>query len=66
MKRMNINENEVRTIISVFGELKKLPYEELNKHLGSLTIEEMDETYLKLYKWYQSNILGNVHDPEYG
>ena len=36
-----LTENETRTVYSVFAELLRMPYEKLNTHLGSITIEEM-------------------------
>ncbi len=52
MRRKSLNVKEVRTVIAVFSELEKMPYGELNKFLGSLTIKEMQELYRKLKKWY--------------
>ena len=66
MKRKNINENQVRTILAVFKELERMPYGELNKHLGSLTIKEMVELRKVLDDWYQPNVLGKVFDEDMG
>lgn len=49
---MNLTEKEMRTVIAVFEELVKMPYSELNKFLGSITIEEMQALYLKMYSEY--------------
>lgn len=50
---MILTDRELRTVESVFGELAKMPYDELNKFLGSLTIKEMIEIYMKLsYREY--------------
>lgn len=62
MKLKVINENQVRTILAVFGELEKLPYDELNKHLGSVTIKEMVKLRKTLNNWYQPNVNGKVYD----
>lgn len=41
---MKLTANEKRTVKAVFGELLKKPYSELNCFLGSLTIEEMQNS----------------------
>lgn len=66
MKEMSINENEVRTLLTVLYELRKKSYSDLNNYLGSLTIEEMYEVNRKLNDWYQSEINGLSYDEEYG
>ena len=66
MKETTINQNEVRTILAVFEELTKMPYEQLNTFLGSLTIEEMMDLKKKLNDWYQPEVLGKSYDEEYG
>lgn len=43
-----MTDNEKRTVLAVFGELLKKPYDELNTFLGSLTIEEMQRLYHRL------------------
>ena len=50
-----LTKKEVRTVISVFGELEKMRYEKLNGFLGSLTIEEMQALNKKLGAWYQKD-----------
>ena len=45
---MKLTANEKRTVKAVFGELFKKPYSELNRFLGSITIEDMLKLYLKL------------------
>ena len=45
---MTFTDGEKRTVLSVFGELLKMDYGELNKFLGSITIKEMQTLYLKL------------------
>ena len=57
MKRKSLNEKQIRTILAVFGELAKKPYDEINTYLGSITIEEMLELKKILNKWYHSNVL---------
>ena len=42
---ITLNENQIKTILSVFGELRKRPYEEINTFIGSITIDEMNELY---------------------
>lgn len=66
MKRKLINENQVRTILSVFGELERLPYDELNKYLGNITIEEMIGLRKILNDWYQPNVNGKIFNEEMG
>lgn len=45
---MNLTPKEKRTVKAVFAELMKKPYSELNRFLGSITIDEMKTLYLKL------------------
>lgn len=44
---MNMTEAEVRTMVAVFDELMRMPYDKLSTFLGSLTIEEMGALYWK-------------------
>lgn len=44
---MKLTESEVRTMVAVFDELTRMPYDKLNTFLGSLTIEEMRALYCK-------------------
>ena len=62
MKRKSLNENQVRTILAVFSELEKMPYDKLNTFLGSITIEEMLELHTTLNNWYQPKVLGKKFD----
>lgn len=48
MVRVNLTEDEKRTVLAVFDSLVKLDYRELNKFLGSITIKEMQSLYSKL------------------
>ena len=66
MKRKSLNENQIRTILAVFSALQGKPYEELNKILGSITIEEMVELKGVLNDWYQPKVLGKRYDEEMG
>lgn len=43
-----MTKEEQRTVLAVFEELVKMPYSDLNKFLGSTTIQEMAELYNKL------------------
>ena len=61
-----LSENEVRTILAVFNELNKMPYDKLNTFLGSLTIEEMNKLWSKLNDWYQTKVLLKRYDEETG
>lgn len=45
---MNLTANEKRTVRAVFGELVKMRYADLNKVIGSSTIDEMHKLYSKL------------------
>ena len=47
-ERWTINENERKTMVAVFKELMKKPYNELNTFLGSETIEQMQAM---AFKW---------------
>ena len=49
---MELTENELRTCLAVFGELRKMPYGKLNTFLGSLTIEEMEALERKMRRRY--------------
>lgn len=44
---MNLTDKEVRTMVAVFDEIVKMPYEKQNSFLGSITIEEMNRLYWK-------------------
>ena len=48
MRMMELEEKEVRTVLAVFEK-----YDELNLHLGSLTIDEMYALDRKMAKWYK-------------
>ena len=52
MRETTLNEKEVRTVLAVFEDLVKMPYCELNKMIGSITIKEMQDLNSKLRKWY--------------
>ena len=52
MKDFRLSEDQARTVIAVFGELKKMKYSDLNTFLGSITIEEMNDLYFRLHKKY--------------
>lgn len=52
MKETTLNEREVRTVLAVFEDLVRMPYTELNKFIGSVTIAEMQELNSKLRAWY--------------
>lgn len=52
--KYELNEKEIRTVISVFEELYRKPYDEINCYLGSLTIKEMLELRIKLRNAYLS------------
>ena len=66
MKQIELNESEARTVLAVFDELRKMPYDKLNGFLGSITIKEMQELNRKMNSWYQSEVLGKEYDEEYG
>ena len=59
--KKTINEKQVRNVLAVYTELERMPYSQLNKFLGSVTIEEMIELRRELATWYQLN----VHDDNY-
>lgn len=46
---MTFTEQEQRTIMAVFDSLTRMPYNKLNRFLGSVTIKEMQELYRKMY-----------------
>lgn len=66
LKEIILNENEIRTILEVFGEIQKKPYNEVNTYLGSVTIAEMVSLREKLNDWYQPNVLDKTYDDELG
>lgn len=45
-------ENEARNVLAVYEELSKMKYEDLNKFLGSMTIQTMHQVYNKLHTLY--------------
>lgn len=61
-----LSENEVRTILAVFYELNKMPYDKLNTFLGSVTIEEMNKLWGELNDWYQTKVLLKTYNEETG
>lgn len=65
-KTKELTENEVRTVLAVFDELRKMPYDKLNTFLGSITIEEMNQLNEKLNGWYQGEVLGKEYSEEFG
>ena len=58
---MKLTESELRTMVVVFDELMRMPYNEVNTFLGSLTIEEMRALY-----WRGRRELGLDRDREEG
>jgi len=46
---MNLTADEKKTVKAVFAGLLALSYDEANKIIGSITIEEMSKLYEKLY-----------------
>lgn len=50
---MVISDNHVRTIIAVFGELLRKPYEEVNTYIGSETYKEMQDLYSRAKQNYK-------------
>ena len=65
-KTKELTENEVKTVLAVFGELRKMSYDTLNTFLGSITIDEMNQLNNKLNDWYQGEVLGKEYDEEFG
>jgi hypothetical protein len=61
-----LSENEVRTILAVFYELGKMPYDKLNTFLGSVTIKEMNKLWGELNDWYQTKVLLKTFNEETG
>ena len=59
-KTFTLTEGETRTVLAVFNELTRMKYSELNKFLGSVTIEDM------LVDFYDGEILGMKWDEELG
>jgi hypothetical protein len=58
MRSTEITEHEVRTILAVIESIKQhchYRYSELNTFMGSLTIDEMNELYGSLKRWYHSD-----------
>ena len=66
VKTKELTENEVRTVLAVFSELRKISYDKLNTFLGSMTIDEMNQLNNKLNDWYQGEVLGKEYDEEFG
>lgn len=55
MRRKSLSEKDVRTVLAIiesYREQNRYAYDEMNKHMGSLTIEEMIALDSKLKKWY--------------
>lgn len=54
MRRKSLSEKDVRTVLAIiesFREQNNYRWEEMNKHMGSLTIDEMLNLNHKLDKW---------------
>jgi len=61
-----LSEDEIRTILAVFYELNKMPYDKLNIFLGSVTIKEMNKLWGELNDWYQTEVLLKTFNEETG
>ena len=54
-RRKSLSEKDIRTVLAViesYQEQNKYRWDEMNRHMGSLTIEEMYALQSKLRKWY--------------
>lgn len=54
-RRKSLSEKDIRTVLAViesYQEQNRWNWDEMNKHMGSLTIEEMYALQSKLQKWY--------------
>ena len=50
---LTLTADEKRTVLAVFDDLMHLPYSEVNRFVGSLTIQDMQKLYSKLkYEGY--------------
>lgn len=57
MRRKSLSEKDIRTILAViecYREQNHNRFDEMNRHMGSITIEEMIELNTKLYRWYNN------------
>ena len=55
-RRKSLSEDEVRTVLAViesYREQNRYNWEEMNRHMGSITIEEMIILDSKLKRWYK-------------
>ncbi len=53
-KKIMLFRSEARTVLAVFGELRKMGYDKMNTFLGSVTITEMEALYGKIRRQYVS------------
>lgn len=54
-RRKSLSEKDIRTVLAViecYQEQNRWNWDEMNKHMGNLTIEEMYALQSKLRKWY--------------
>ena len=61
-RRKSLTEKEVRTILTIiecFREQNRYSYDEMNKHMGSMTIKEMLSLNNKLDRWYNPDKYNN-------
>lgn len=55
MRRKNLSEKDIRTILAVFESImmdNQYSWEKMNRFIGSITLEEMLALNKKLDKWY--------------
>lgn len=63
-RRKSLSEKDVKTIIAVFSTLGDMGYLELNKFLGSETIDRMYELEYKLKKWAETPEMDETDNPD--
>lgn len=57
-RRKSLSEKDIRTVLAIiesYREQNHYNWSEMNRHMGSLTIEEMIALNSKLKQWYHKN-----------
>lgn len=62
-RRKRLSEKDIRTVLSIiesYQEQNHYVYSEMNRHMGSITIDEMQDLKNRLDRWYKNK----RYDPE--
>lgn len=65
MRRKSLSEKDIRTVLAIiecYQEQNHHSWNEMNIHMGSLTIEDMYALQSKLEKWYNPDIFREMEE----